>query len=152
MALSFLSVEVYLVLLPLSIVLFLGILPIHAISSLAAKLVRAVEAHNFYGVTVFLAIGVFSLIAFALNVKDVNAKYALREAWKTNPTAKIEALNNRIYRLERDIYIHISLAAISLSLKKIASLYLLLDDVRNKNVKRQETSSTPAVSQKEKKD
>lgn len=148
MAFSFLAVEVYCVLLPLSILLFLGILPIHAISSLAGKLVRIIEARNFYGVTVFLTIGIFSLIAFALNVREVNAKYALRESWKSNPTAKIEGLNNKIYRLERDIYIHVSLAAISLSLKKIASLIFLLDGVRNKNDKK-----TPeTVIEKEKKD
>lgn len=129
---TILAVEVYGIIIPASVFLFLFLVPIPLVYKLVSKLVNSIEGINFCGMTPFLALGVLSLIAFASDMKAMQGAGSSSSFHDISLVLKAE---NKRLRLERNIYIHACVAIQCLAIKKIASLNLKLLELKKEKSK-----------------
>lgn len=120
---SILSIEVYGIIIPTSLLLLFFLLPIPFLYKLVSKLVNSIEGFNFYGMTPFLALGLAALIGFAVDMQSMKTMGSSSGFHDISLVLKAE---NKKLRVERNLYIHACVCILCLSIKKIASLNLKL--------------------------
>ncbi|AYU81487.1 hypothetical protein conserved [Leishmania donovani] len=117
---SFLALEVNLVMVPVLTLFLLYCVPIRAISVTAERITRLVEGYNINGLTIMSAMAIISSFSFLFHILEWNSKYAAKQRF-TDISLQLQHDNKRL-RLERNMYIQLVICVLCLAVKKCATL------------------------------
>eukprot|EP00796_Vickermania_ingenoplastis_P001683 gene1683-1045_t len=117
---SLVSLEVYGIIIPGSILILLYVLPIPMLSRLISKLILSIEKVDFHGITPLLVLACYGVIGLLVEMNAIRAK-----AGQTPPVYDLSlkmAQDAKAIRHQRNVYIHSLVGVICLSLRKNAAL------------------------------
>jgi hypothetical protein len=117
---SFLTLEINLVMIPVLTLFLLYCVPISAVANTAERLTRLIENHNLNGLTAMAAMAIISSFSFLFNFLEWQSKYAKKEQF-VDISLQLQHDNKRL-RVERNMYIHLTTCVLCLAVKKCAAL------------------------------
>lgn len=118
--LSVAFLEVYGILIPEAVILFLAVFPLSFISLYALRFIALIETPSFHGLTFFLTLALVSLCSVMVDIMNLKSRSTSKGGFY-DISMQLQSENKRL-RLERNIYIHLCVTIGSISLKKMASL------------------------------
>lgn len=117
---SFLALEVNVVMVPVLTIFLLYCVPIPAVSKLAARVTQLIEAYHFNGLTIMTAMAVASSISFLFHFLEWHTKYDAKAKFH-DISLQLQHDNKRL-RVERNMYIQLVTCVLCLAVKKCAAL------------------------------
>ncbi|KAG5497130.1 hypothetical protein GH5_01664 [Leishmania sp. Ghana 2012 LV757] len=117
---SFLMLEVNLVMVPVLALFVLYCVPVRVISTTAERITRLVEGYNLNGLTMMSAMAIASSFSFLFHFFEWHSKYDVKARF-TDISLQLQHDNKRL-RLERNMYIQLVTCVLCLAVKKFAAL------------------------------
>lgn len=117
---SFLALEINLVMIPVLTLFILYCIPIAFVSKTAERITRLIESHSLNGLTVMSATAIISSFSFLFHFLEWQAKYQHKEKF-VDISQQFQHDNKRL-RLERNLYIQLTTCVLCLAVKKCAAL------------------------------
>lgn len=117
---SFLALEINLVMIPVLALFLLYCVPIAAVSKVAERATRLVESRSLNGLTVMSAAAIVSSFSFLFHFLEWHSKYEKKERF-VDISLQLQHDNKRL-RLERNMYIQLTTCVLCLAVKKCAAL------------------------------
>ncbi|KAG5497714.1 hypothetical protein JKF63_03980 [Porcisia hertigi] len=117
---SFLTLEVNLVMIPVLTLFLLYCVPVRLISKTAERITCFVEGYNFNGVTIMLMVAIISSFSFLFHFLEWHSKFDAKQRF-ADISLQLQHDNKRL-RLERNMYIHLVTCVLCLAVKKFAAL------------------------------
>lgn len=117
---SFLTLEINLVMIPVLALFLLYCVPISAVSRLAERVTRLIEKSSLNGLTIMSAMAIISSFSFLFHFLEWQSKYQRKEKF-VDISLQLQHDNKRL-RLERNLYIQLTTCVLCLAVKKCASL------------------------------
>lgn len=131
---SFLTLEVNLVMIPVLALFLLYCVPIAAVSKVAERVTCLIESRSLNGLTAMSAAAILSSFSFMFHFLEWHAKYEQKEKF-VDISLQLQHDNKRL-RLERNMYIQLTTCILCLAVKKCAAFLHQRDG---------QASSTPAA-------
>ncbi|KAG5471492.1 hypothetical protein LSCM1_01584 [Leishmania martiniquensis] len=117
---SFVMLEVNLVLIPVLALFLLYCVPVRVISTTAERITRLVEGYNVNGLTIMSAMAIISSVSFLFHFFEWHSKYDAKARF-TDISLQLQHDNKRL-RVERNMYIQLVTCVLCLAVKKCAAL------------------------------
>lgn len=117
---SFLALEINVVMIPVLTLFLLYCVPIAVVSNIAERVTRMIESRSLNGLTLMTAMAIVSSFSFLFHFLEWQAKYERKEKF-VDISLQLQHDNKRL-RLERNMYIQLTTCVLCLAVKKCAAL------------------------------
>ncbi|KPA74503.1 hypothetical protein ABB37_09166 [Leptomonas pyrrhocoris] len=117
---SFIALEINVVMIPVLALFLLFCVPVTAVSKIAERLTRVIESRSLNGLTAMSAMAIISSFAFLFHFLEWHSKYETKEKF-VDISLQLQHDNKRL-RLERNMYIQLTTCVLCLAVKKCATL------------------------------
>ncbi|KAK7201547.1 hypothetical protein NESM_000218700 [Novymonas esmeraldas] len=139
---SFTTLEVNLVMVPVLALFLLYCVPVPVISRAAERVTRLVESYNVSGLTFMSAMAIVSSVSFLFHFLEWHSKYDTKQRF-ADISLQLQHDNKRL-RLERNLYIQLVTCVLCLAVKKCAALLHRQDGPRQPTTTAAAAAAAPA--------